>query len=141
MNTDVRGSIGLVPNRRLEPRIPTHMPARLRTEDSHLYDAIISDLSRSGMQLQVENTSIAGVLPNTERELKHLPVVLYVEFEIELTGKSATIAVQFGVKHLRRITANHCTIGVEYREFLDHSEHLLACLLEIKASVERICTP
>ncbi len=76
---------------------------------------MVCNISSSGLLASVAAADVAALLPNVERELRHLPVRVQVGF---MAGE-ARIHVECGIAQLRRISATGCEIGLEFRDFRD----------------------
>jgi len=114
------------PDRRADLRLEVNLPAQLRTVDGQSFSAIVSNLSRSGLQLTLSTPHTARMLPNVDRDQKNIPVCIDVEFDATLAESVAQISVQCGIVYLRRTSQETCIIGVKFREFYRGSEEPLA---------------
>lgn len=104
-------------DRRADPRIEVDIPARLVAGDGREHPVTISNISRGGALVSIEAARVAELLPNVERELRHIPVCVRIEFRLPSPTGFAAVAVDCGIAHLRRTGADRCAMGLGYRNF------------------------
>ncbi|MBP8925817.1 MAG: PilZ domain-containing protein [Pseudomonadales bacterium] len=103
------------PDRRAAARFEVVIEARLLSADGGNFAAMIRNISSSGLLASVAAGDVAALLPNVERELRHLPVRVLVAF----TAGEAWIEVECGIAQLRRVSATGCELGLQFRDFRD----------------------
>jgi hypothetical protein len=124
-------------DRRAERRIDVNIDARVLTATGGEVSATVCNISRTGLLISVASESVSALLPNIEREMRHLPVGVSVEF----TADQMCILVECGIVHLRRAAANTCRIGLEFRNFRDDgAAHLAAFYLRLSAAFAHTAT-
>ena len=109
-------------NLRYYTRIPAQLEATVfkkdTKEDTKAGSGItmaIANLSRAGLMLSCDNTTLNQILPNTPSIIPRQPVQLTVEFAVPVVAtQSVIIKTKCNVVYTRRISRDSFQVGIEF---------------------------
>lgn len=111
---------------RREPRFKTNFSCSVETHDL-LCSALITNLSKSGLQLECDHELMQALMPNIKRPSPHEPINLAIHFEVPTSYKDkVAIDLQCKIIYSRRLAQNRFFIGCMFSEF----EHQCEAVLE-----------
>ncbi len=111
-------------NLRYYTRIPAQLEATVFKEGTKADNGItiaIANLSRAGLMLSCDNTTLDQILPNTPAIIPRQPVQLAVEFAIPVVAtQSVIIKSKCNIIYTRRISRDSFQVGIEF-ESVEHN--------------------
>ncbi len=109
-------------DRRVAPRFPVQLPATLTLANGQKIDAMVVNLSLTGLQLEVDNQSVPRLIPNQSREfqLDTIPLIVNIRLPNE-----EEVEIKLGVVYLRRVSMQVSMIGCRFEAFYLNSASVL----------------
>ena len=105
--------------RRIAPRFEVALPGQLTTEANHLVEMVVSNISSSGVQLEMPQREMPHLLPNDHSQNTMSPVG--VKLSIDLQDQLDTIHIRCGVVYVQRKSHSHCIVGCRFEKFYDNA--------------------
>lgn len=112
-----------IQERRIAPRFDVSLAGQLETESKHLVNILVSNISSSGVQLELQQQEMPHLLPNDHSNNTMSPVS--VKLAIDLNGESKKAEIQCGVVYVQRKSISHCIVGCRFEEFYDNADSRL----------------
>jgi hypothetical protein len=113
--------------RRRAPRIRTALPALLITEDGVRIEAVISDISNSGIAVMGDRGVVENLLPNLNRQEKYIPIAVNCHFDIPTNGNQAVpVETTCSIVYAQRASTTHYKMGLQFAGFSNGCDVLLA---------------
>ncbi|WP_390616975.1 PilZ domain-containing protein [Maricurvus nonylphenolicus] len=115
---------------RREPRFKTNFSCSVDTPDQHS-EAVITNLSMSGLQLECDHGLMQALMPNIKRPSPHQPISLAVHFEVPTSYKDKdAIDLHCKIIYSRRLAQDKFVIGCMFSEFEHQCETVLEDYLQ-----------
>lgn len=109
--------------RRREPRFDVSLPATLVDRQGTQFSGRIINISRSGMQIEVNNECIPLLMPNMGRRGISQPLPLLVT--MSLPDEFPAVQVYSGIVYFNRLTRTTSGIGCRFESFLEKGASVL----------------
>ncbi len=129
----------MIVERRIADRFTVDLPAIAEVKSGDECTVEITNISASGIQLQVHNHVMPMLLPNIDREFKvdTVPFVL----RASLPGTLGEVEIRIGIVYIKRISMVESVIGCRFEEFYNHSEIQLEQFLMSLNNTSRLMRP
>ncbi|MGD2137140.1 MAG: hypothetical protein PVJ66_01830 [Gammaproteobacteria bacterium] len=132
-NQRVRSTAVLIDLRR-EVRVDTRFPAEVFTETGMSVPAIVSNLSRSGLQLEGSRQMVETLFPGHSPRSVHTAVPVLVAFALPgATTRPVAVQVQCNSVYVRQSSPDCWHIGMQFAGFVGGRDSLYGYLSSILA--------
>jgi len=117
--------------RRLYQRIPVQVSAIVTTEDGVRIKVSAVDVSSDGLGIECNIKQRNMITPGGSFVRDGKPVSVFVDLDLsEREGYSSKIAAKCHVAFSRRMSSDHCKIGLRYTDMENNSQEWLVRFIE-----------
>lgn len=116
---------------RRAPRFETRLATTLQTCDGLKMQAIVCNVSSSGLQLLIPMALTPSLIPNQGRIPGSPSQLLHVDFEVNIPNLGeVSVHLRCSVIYVRRQPEDQCLVGCQFHDFSNHSDRHLEAFLQ-----------
>lgn len=114
-------------DKRLQPRYSTNFPARVKTSTGEIIDAVVTNISLSGLQLSGDDSMPFKLFADRHQQQKSGPAFFNIQFDVSTsTRTSATVDIDCQTVYIRRLSKDSTIAGCQFHSFNNQTEEYLA---------------
>jgi len=105
--------------RRSAPRFEVSLDGTAKTNEGHLSEIKVSNISSSGLQFSIAQHEVPQIFPNPDLNNSLDPIHLELKIELpESHSSGATnLSIKVGIVYLKRVGIDLCVAGCRFEHF------------------------
>lgn len=112
-----------IEDRRSAPRFAVSFKGTVTSIDGQVSSIEVSNISASGLQLNIAQSELPGIIPNTLQTNNLTPV--QIELKFELPNNERTIRIRCGIVYIKKISMEYCNVGCRFEQFFEQCDQYL----------------
>jgi hypothetical protein len=112
-----------VSERRKMPRYSVSLNGLLKTLEKHCSRIKVSDISLSGLSLEINTEELPKIISNAIQDNRLSPIS--IRLEVDIGDQSSLLKIQCGIVYLQRKDINLSILGCRFESFSDDSSQRL----------------